>query len=124
MADVTKNLLKVNEGAAVTPVDGAASQTVVFDRSDSKIVIHILNGDAAPCRVKFLAGDGMSATLGDLDVDIAASEEAAVGILESARFKEDGKVTFEILDQDDTAFSGTVANVKVRVFELPKGLVD
>lgn len=124
MADVTKNVLEVNAGAEVTAVAGAASQTVVYDRSDDKIILHFVNGDAEPCRVKVSAGDGMSATLGALNVDIAAGEEAAIGLLESAQFKADGKVTIEILDQDDSAFSGTVGNVEIRVFELPKALVN
>ena len=126
MALVTRSLLEMNAGAAVTEVAGAATQEIDFsDRKDNKFVILIENGDALPCRVTFKAGNSAYAKLGDMNVDIAAGEKAAVGYLESARFKNaDGQIDVEVLDQDDTAFSGTVGNVLFTVLELPKALID
>lgn len=124
---ITRSLLVKNDGADVTSVAGAASQTVTFDdRSDRNLVLRFENTDVTnPCRIKFAAGDGMSAGQGDLDVDIAVSSVVAVGHLESARFIDaSGEVTFEILDQDNTAFTGAVTDVLVEVLELPKALTD
>jgi len=127
MADVTSNLLKRNLGAAVVAVDGAASQTIDYsERADEKLVLHVVNGDAAACRIKVSTLGFGGSNADDLDVDIAAGEEASIGVLESMYFKDPAtqKATFQILDQDNTAFSGTVTNVKLRLLELPKALTN
>lgn len=125
MADITAIQSLRNAGAAWTKNAGAASQTMVYDRSDENIVLLIENTDAAPCRVKATAaGYGAGGT--DLDIDVAAGEFAVVGVFESNRFKDPAtqKVTLQILDQDDTAFSGTVTNVLLSQIYLPKSLTD
>jgi hypothetical protein len=126
MADVTKNQIKRNAGTTITVVNGTESQTIVYDRSDENILIHVQNTNTAnACRIK-IAGNGTGAgTTGDLNIDIAGSGETAV-VLESSRFKSalTGKVTFKILDQDDSSFSGDKSKVKIRVFDMPKGLTD
>lgn len=126
MADITKNLLKVNDGATVTKEAGSASFTIDLEgRGDENYAVIVENTDGAnACRVTFKAGVGMSATQGDLEVDIAISSLAGVGYFESARFiNVDGKIDVEVLDQDDGAFTGTEADVKFIVVELPKQLV-
>jgi len=125
MADLTKVQLIRNSGAVWLKTAGAASQTMVYDRSDDKIILLVENGDAAPCRIK-VAADGFGAGFTALDVDIAAGEFAVVGPLESNRFKDPStqKVTFEILDQDNTAFSGTVTNVLLTQLNAPLALTD
>ena len=124
MADLTPITLSLNDGVAWTKTAGAASQTMVYDRRDEGIFLLIENGDAADCRVKFTAagaiGNGQV-----LNVDVAAGEFAIAGPLETNRFlNSDGKVTVQILDQDDTAFSGTVANVLLTQVNNFKSLVD
>jgi len=131
MADLTPIQLLRNSGVDWTKTAGAASQTMVYNRRDEAIYLLVENGDDDDCRIKVAAngyGDG-SAGAGDgtaLDVDIAAGEFAIVGPLESNRFKAPStqKVTFEILDQDDTAFSGTVGNVLLTQVNLVKSLTD
>lgn len=126
MADVTKIQSKRNVGVAWTKASGAASQTIVYDRSDENIVLLFENGDALDCSVNVIANGNMSGDLGDLEIEIAAGEFAVLGAAESARFvaPSTGKVTLTITDQDQTAFSGTVTNVKVTALALPKSLVD
>lgn len=127
MANITTSLLKKNAGATVTPVNGAASQTVDYTaRSDSNLLMIFNNTTAAPCRIKVKNGGVIGAGAPDLDVDIAAGAQAGIGHLESTYFKSPttGAVTFEILDQDDSGFSGAVADVKVSILELPKALIN
>lgn len=126
MADLTPIQLVRNNGVDWTKTAGAASQTFVYNRRDEAIYILVENGDAADCRFKVSSNGTGAGDLADLDVDIAAGEFAIVGPLESSRFKDAAtqKVTAQILDQDDTAFSGTVGNVLVTQVNLPKSLVD
>ena len=126
MAALTTNLTLRNDGKLITTTPGAATQTILYDRSDEKFVIHVTNGDALDCRIKVLSlgnGDGDSP---DLDVDIAASETFVIGALESMTYKDAAtqSVTLEILDQDNSAFSGTVTNVVFTLIELPKALTN
>jgi len=125
MADLVKVQLLKNNGAVWLKTAGAASQTMVYDRRDEAITLLVENGDGAACRIKVSASGTMAGGT-DLDVDIAAGEFAIVGPLESSRFKAaaTGKVTLQILDQDDTAFSGTVGNVKLTQVNAPISLVD
>ena len=125
MADLTAIQQLRNNGADWTKTAGAASQTMVYNRRDEAIILLVENGDAADCRIKVVAngfGDGFT----DLDVDVAAGEFAIIGPLESMRFKDPAtqKVTFEILDQDNTAFSGTVTNVLLTQTNAPLSLTD
>lgn len=119
MADVAKVALVVNAGTAVTTVDGAASQTIVFDK-DAKIILRVSNAGATTARLKFAVSDvGLSKGQGVLNVDVAQNAIKYV-MLESARFKAfTGKVTFQILDTDDSSFGGTVADVDLEVIQLP-----
>ena len=125
MADLTKVQLLRNDGAVWLKTAGAASQTMVYDRRDEAITLLVENGDAADCRIK-VAANGFGGSGVALDVDIAAGEFAIVGPLESNRFKDPAtqKVTFEILDQDNTAFSGTVGNVLLTQVNAPLSLTD
>ncbi len=125
MADLTKVQLIRNNGAVWLKEAGAASQTLVYDRRDEAITLLVENTDAAPCRIK-VSASGFGGSGVDLDVDIAAGEFAIVGPLESNRFKDPAtqKVTAQILDQDDSAFSGTVTNVLLTQVNAPISLVD
>jgi len=125
MADLPKIQQVRNDGVAWTKTAGAASQTMVYDRSDDKIILLVENGGGADCRIKVKA-NGFGAGGTDLNVDITDGEFAVIGPLESNRFKEPAtqKVTFEILDQDDTAYSGTVGSVLVTQLNAPLALVD
>lgn len=122
MAIITKIVSTRNTGVAVTQTAGAASATILYDRSDENNVIMVTNGDAAACRVKIPhVGNG-----DDINVDIAASGVAIIGAVESMGYKNatDSTIEVQVLDQDNTAFSGTVTNVTFAVIELPKALLD
>ena len=125
MADLVKVQQLRNDGAVWLKTAGAASQTLIYDRRDEAIMLLVENGDAAACRIK-VSANGFGAGSTDLDVDIAAGEFAIVGPLESNRFKDPAtqKVTVQILDQDNTAFSGTVGNVLLTQVNAPLSLVD
>ncbi|MBA7552466.1 hypothetical protein ES705_45027 [subsurface metagenome] len=78
------------------------------------------NTDAAACRVRVSAGDFACGVLGETYVDLVQDAMAILGPFESSRFKDfEGDFTVLITDDDDTAFSGTVTNVKLAVIELP-----
>lgn len=124
MADITINQAKLNEGVAFTKTAGAASQTLDMSAiSDFQTIILLENGnDTEDCRVKF-ATNGYGANNADaIDVDIAAGEFSVIQV-ESMYVKDPatGKATFEILDQDNTAFSGTVADVLVSATQISRG---
>lgn len=126
MADLTAIQQVRNDGVAWTKTAGAASQTMVYNRSDDKIILLVENGDAAACRIKVATNGYGGGDVADLDVDIAAGEFAVVGPLESMFYKDPStqKVTFQILDQDNTAFSGTVTNVLLTQLNAPIALTD
>jgi len=127
MADVTLIQSKRNAGAVAAAVAGAASQTVVYGRSDENIMLLIRNtDDTNACRITVAANGNMAGDQGDLEVDMAVSTDAVIGVLESARFlaASTGKITFQILDQDDTAFTGSESDVLVYVLHAPLSLVD
>lgn len=126
MADVTKIQSLRNKEIAWTKTAGAASQTVVYDRSDENIVLLFENGGGADCSVNLIANGNMAGDVGDYEVEISDGEFAIVGAVESARFvaPSTNKLTFTITDQDGTAYSGTVGSVKVTALALPKSLVD
>lgn len=123
MADSTKIQLLENAGVLSAQENGAASQTVVYDAGYDRILVEIENTDALSVTATFVAGNGMAASKGDLSQAIATTETFMFSELESDRFKDaDGKVTLNLTDADGSAFSGTITNVKVRVFYLPKAL--
>jgi len=125
MANLVNNVTKLNEGTTIVKNEGAAIQEVVLNRSDNKVSFLLENTDSTnDVKVTFVAGDGTSAVQGDLEVEVAATEFAAVGQLDSARFKESGKVIITILDPDGETFTGDTTDVLITVFESPKGLVD
>jgi len=131
MANVTASELTRNEWAVVTANDGAASQTVVYDRGDEDIHVIINNGDAADAAIIVRAnGFGAGGDANDyLTVVTAGAEVAFVG--ESNKYKDPDTqaVTIEILESSSTitssvTFSGTVSLVKVKVIESPKGVTN
>jgi len=123
MADSTKIQLLENAGVLSAQENGAASQTLVYDTGYDRVVVEIENTDALPVTATFVAGNGMAASKGDLSQAITNTQTFTFAELESDRFKDaDGKVTLNLTDDDGSAFSGTITNVKVRVFYLPKAL--
>ena len=123
MADVTKSVMDLNAGTAITSNAGAASQTIVWNRGDEKIFIRLENQDANTALVTFTgAGFGQPVA-----VTVSLDEDDVKGVfLESMRVKDPStqKVTATITDPDGTAFSGTVTNVTIEVIEQFKGIVD
>lgn len=116
MADIAK-LTVLTKGATGTMSAGAASFTVPLGGGkDSRAFLFIDNVNTnVTVRAKIKAGDGELASLGDMDVDIAASMAAAIPMGESMRFKgADGKVSVNLTDTTDTALTaGPLGNVKV-----------
>ena len=123
MADVVKSIMKRGVETAITANNGAASQTIVWNRSDDNIMIRATNSDAATALLTFTGtgfGSGKAKT-------ITLAQNATKGIyLESFDVKDPAtqKVTCTITNTNGTAYSGTVTNVKIEVIEAPKALVD
>lgn len=125
MADLNKSTMSRNNGAAITSNNGAASQTIVCNRSDEKVLIRVSNADATTALIRF-KGNGFGAGVqGDLDVQVAQNGISGF-VLESSRFKDPAtqKITVQVLATNGGAFGGTVTNVKFEVIEMPKGLID
>lgn len=125
MADLTKSTMTRNNGATITSNNGAASQTIVCNRGDEKVVIRVSNADATTALIRFKANGFGAGKQGDLDVQVA--QNAIKGfVLESSRFKDPAtqKLTVEVLGVGGGAFGGTVTNVKLEVIEMPKGIID
>ena len=123
MADVTKSVMKRGAGTAITSNAGAASQTIVWNRSDDNIFIRLSNSDAATALVTF-TGVGFGAQLAKT---VTLVQNDVKGIyLESFNVKDPAtqKVTATITNANGTAYSGTVTNIKIEVIEAPKALVD
>lgn len=122
MADIAISQVKRNEAGEVTPVNGAATATIPYARSDENIVVHILNAGAQAAAVTFVAAGVGAGGLGNLAIaDIAQNDEFAV-VLESSRFK--NPTTQKVTVTTAVAEGGSVANVKFRILGLPKALVD
>jgi len=127
MADLTNVLTVRNGGSAdVTADAGAASQTIVYERSDENIVIRVANADANTAGVTVQTNGFGGEQADNLVVSVAQNEVKYIGALESMYYKDPAtqKVTIEVLDPDGTAFSGTESNVTFEVIELPKSLTD
>jgi hypothetical protein len=123
MADLTKSIMQYGTEVAITSNAGAASQTIVWNRSDGNIFIKATNSDAAPATITFTAA-GVGAPAAKT---ITLAQNATKGIfLESFNVKDPAtqKVTATITNANGTAYSGTVTNVKIEVIEAPKALVD
>jgi hypothetical protein len=123
MADLTKSIAGLNSAVDVTSNAGAASQTIVCNRGDEKVIIRMSNADAATALVTFVgngfgAPTAVEATLEQNDVKVIQ--------LESNRVKAPStqKITATVTDADGTAYSGTVTNVAFEVLEAFKSLVD
>lgn len=123
MADITLNQGELNTGVSFTETNGAASQTIDYSsQHDNDVVLLVRNTDAANCRIKVATNGYGGGNASALDVDVDASANAIIQ-LESMYYKDPdtGKVTFQVLDQDDTSFSGTVTNVKVSAIAVDRG---
>lgn len=124
MADITKSTMAFNAGTVITENNGAASQTIVCNRGDEKVLFTVRNTDAATVLVRVKA-NGFGA--GGTDLDVQVAQNAVKGFyLESSRFKAAStqKITVELLAVGGGAYGGTVTNVKLLVAEAPKGIVD
>jgi hypothetical protein len=127
MADLTKtSAIRNGASADATSNAGAASQTIVYDRSDENIVIRVANADAATATIVLQTDGYGGGDASNTTFTVAQNEVKYIGALESMYFKAPatGKVTVLIQDDDGTAFSGTVTNVTIEVVDLPKSLVN
>lgn len=126
MAAITP-ITTVRNGAssAVTPTNGAASQTIVYNRADEYFVIRVTSTDAATATIT-VKGNGYGGGGTDLAFTVAQNETKYIGALESMKYKSPttGEVTITITNANGTAFSGTVTNVKFEVIGLPKALTN
>jgi hypothetical protein len=123
MADVVNSIMKVGTEVAITSNAGAASQTIVWNRSDRNIFIRATNVDAAAATITF-TGAGFGAPAAKT---IVLAQNAVKGIfLQSSNVKDPAtqKVTATITNANGTEYSGTVTNVKIEVIESPKSLLD
>lgn len=121
MADLTKTLAVRDSSATFNLNNGAASQTIVCNEDDEKVVIYVTNSDATTARVNINKGNGIRSILGDLKVDVAQNATKVIGPLDSMRFKNmtTGKITATVTGTNDAAFGGTITNVKIAVVQLP-----
>jgi hypothetical protein len=106
---------------AVTPNNGAASQTILYDRADEAFVIRVTSTDAATATVTIKA-NGTGGGGVDTSFTVAQNQTKYIGALESMKYKSGstGRVTMTITNANGTAYSGTVTNVKFEVIGLPK----
>lgn len=123
MADVVKSTMDWNVGTAITSNAGAASQTIVCDRGDEKVLIRMSNADAATALVTFTGAGFGGATA--KTVTLAQNDVKGI-YLESFFVKSPStqKITATITNANGTTYSGTVTNIKIEVIEAPKGIVD
>ena len=127
MAQLTKTSTVINgASAAATSNAGAASQEVLYDRSDENIIIRVTNADAATATI-VVETDGFgggSAT--NLSFTVAQNQVKYIGLLESMYYKDPATQEVSLLVQDPAGavFSGTVTNVKFEVVDLPKSLTN
>jgi hypothetical protein len=121
MADITKNYLVADSAISLNSANGEATQDVLMNCADEKMIIMVTNSDATTARIKIKAGDGIQSVLGDYSKDIVQNGSFMFGPLTSARFKDmdTGKVTVTVTGTNDAAFGGTVANIKIRAIVLP-----
>lgn len=117
---ITASYCKRNNVSAVTLNDATASQTINYgDKPDERIVLLVENAntvDGQTATVTVSKGDFLSNVLGDLAVVVAKGDTAAIGPLESVRFKNSAS---EVTVGVAVTNSGTVSNVKIGVVKLP-----
>ncbi len=118
MADITNSKVYLNQTNAVTVNDGAATFTIPNFIDDDEFVIVIDNQDEQAAALNILADNaiGNGKGIGDISVVAAAGTRKAIAI-ESYRFKTAaGKIECSITDDDGSAYSGTIADVKIVVY--------
>jgi len=117
---ITASYCKRNNVSAVTLNDATASQTVDFgDKPDERIVLLIENANTVSnttATVTISKGDFLGNASGDLVVTLAKGDTAAIGPLESVRFKNSAS---EVTVGVAVTNSGTISNVKIGVVKLP-----
>ena len=117
---ITASYCKRNNVSAVTLNDATASQTVDFsDKPDERIVLLVENTNTASgttATITVSKGDFLSSNLGDLAVTVAQGDTAAIGPLESVRFKNSAS---EVTVGVAVTNSGTVSDVKISAVKLP-----
>lgn len=123
MADINRVLGVRDAGSETfTMSDGAAEQTAVAGQ-DERYCLLVENSDTSTAGVIIKAGDGIRSSIGDLLVTVAQNERKVIN-LESSRFKmlsgeNAGKFVIEIKNEaGDSAFGGTVTNVKLAALQL------
>nr|DAP69545.1 MAG TPA: hypothetical protein [Caudoviricetes sp.] len=123
MADINRVLGVRDAGSETfTMSDGAAEQTAVAGQ-DERYCLLVENSDTSTAGVIIKAGDGIRSSIGDLLVTVAQNERKVIN-LDSSRFKmlsgeNAGKFVIEIKNEaGDSAFGGTVTNVKLAALQL------
>ena len=123
MADINRVLGVRDAGSETfTMSDGAAEQTAAA-RQDERYCLLVENSDTSTAGVIIKAGDGIRSSIGDLLVTVAQNERKVIN-LESSRFKmlsgeNAGKFVIEIKNEaGDSAFGGTITNVKLAALQL------
>ena len=123
MADINRVLGVRDAGSETfTMSDGAAEQTAAAGQ-DERYCLLVENSDTSTAGVIIKAGDGIRSSIGDLLVTVAQNERKVIN-LESSRFKmlsgeNAGKFVIEIKNEaGDSAFGGTVTNVKLAALQL------
>ncbi len=120
-ADISKDALSVNSLTDLGTLNSAsAKDTIQFDGENEKMVLLVLNGDAADAYINVQAGDYWKSSQGaNLFGGISQDDYAAI-VLETARFKDTNEeITVEVLDSDGSVFSGTASNISYALLELP-----
>jgi hypothetical protein len=117
---ITASYSKRNDGADFVWNDATASQTIDFgDKPDERVVLLVENANTVAgqtATVTISKGDFLGNALGDLAVIVAKGDTAAIGPLESVRFKNSAS---EVTVGVAVTNSGTVSNVKIGVVKLP-----
>ncbi len=123
MADINRVLGVRDAGSETfTMSDGAAEQTAAAGQ-DERYCLLVENSDTSTAGVIIKAGDGIRSSIGDLLVTVAQNERKVIN-LESSRFKmlsgeNAGKFVIEIKNEaGDSAFGGTITNVKLAALQL------
>ena len=123
MADINRVLGVRDAGSETfTMSDGAAEQTAVAGQ-DERYCLLVENSDTSTAGVIIKAGDGIRSSIGDLLVTVAQNEHKIIN-LDSSRFKmlsgnNAGKFVIEIKNEaGDSAFGGTITNVKLAALQL------
>lgn len=87
MANIAELNVKGRTYSTLAATAGAATFTVPLGENDGRATLYVYNGSNVTARVVVAAGDGLLSDKGDLSVDIATTESAAIPLRESMRFK-------------------------------------